>query len=61
MERFYTWHAGDHVSDLIIQAAFNKAKLHVSSGLDIAIFKRFKNAWKKLYKINILVWNTDIF
>jgi len=48
-----------HVSELIIQAAFNEAKLYVSSGPIIPIFKRFQNAWKEIDKTKILVWNTN--
>jgi len=48
-----------HVSELIIQAAFNEAKLYVSSGPIIPIFKRFQNSWNKIDKTKILVWNTN--
>jgi len=48
-----------HVSELIIQAAFNEAKLYVSSGPIIPIFKRFQNAWKEIDKTKILVLNTN--
>lgn len=34
-----------HIFELILQAAIVESKLQISSGPDIAVFKRFKNAW----------------
>lgn len=44
-----------HIFELILQAAIVESKLHISSGPDIAVFKRFKNAWNGIDTKNIFV------
>ncbi|XP_060880027.1 uncharacterized protein LOC132951961 [Metopolophium dirhodum] len=44
-----------HIFELILQAAIVESKLHISSGPDIAVFKRFKNAWNGINTKNIFV------
>lgn len=48
-----------HIFELILQSAINGAKLYMSSGPDIAIFKRFKNTWVGLNKSNISLWSSS--
>jgi hypothetical protein len=48
-----------HVLEIILQAAVSEARLHVSSGPDIAIFKRFKNSWREMNSENLSLWNTN--
>lgn len=46
------------ILELILQVTVIEAKLYVSSGSDIAVFKRFKNAWKNINTQNILIWKS---
>jgi len=48
-----------HIFELILQAAIVESKLHISSGPDIAVFKRFKNAWNGIDTKNIFVWSSN--
>jgi len=48
-----------HIFELIFQAAIIESKLHISSTLDIAVFKRFKNAWNGINIKNIFVWSSN--
>ncbi|XP_050530378.1 uncharacterized protein LOC126899463 [Daktulosphaira vitifoliae] len=48
-----------HVYELLLQTAIAETKLHVSSGPDIALFKRFKSTWNNINTKNISIWNTN--
>lgn len=48
-----------HIFELILQAAIVDSKLHISCAPDIAVFKRFKNAWNGINTKNISVWSSN--
>lgn len=48
-----------HIFELVLKAAFEEAKLYISSGPDIALLKRFRDSWKNINTDNIRIYNHD--